>query len=235
MSARISDLPVTARLGLLGLALAGAMVSLSLGTRAQREGRAFPPPLSRPLPKGLTRQALSAALADQSRVAADLAYIECLQYIGGPRADGFYGRTLDLYGEVQWLDPGFRHAAREGISVLGWMLRRPDEALELGRRALQADPGEARYGAYMAALAYQKRLDIDGVLAALLPETRRPDAPEMLLRMVGNLYLRQGAWDQAVAYWAAVAPRLNDPVSREQALRSIAAAKAHRHNIYYQP
>ena len=148
MSTRISDLPAWARWGFLTAALAGAMVSLERGAAAQRQVRAFPPPLERPLPKGLTRQALIAALGGESRVAADLAYIECLQYIGGPWADGFYGRTLELYSEVQWLDPGFRHAVREGVGMLGWLLRRSDEALVLGQRAMADDPHEARYAAY---------------------------------------------------------------------------------------
>jgi tetratricopeptide (TPR) repeat protein len=231
MSTRISDLPGWARWGFLAAALGGAMAALSLGAAAQRQARAFPPPLQRPLPKGLTRQALIAALGGEARVSADIAYVECLQYVGGPRLDGLYGRTLQLYSEVQWLDPSFRHAVREGVSLLGWLLRRSDEALVLGRQAMADDPHEGRYAAYLAAIAYQKQQDIPGVLKVLLPEARRPDAPEMLLRLVGSLYLKQGDWDQAVDYWAAVYPRLTTPFSQGVALRSIAAAKAHHHSI----
>ena len=231
MNARISEIPVWARLGLLAAALAGALASLTLGTRAQARAQAFAPPLDRPLPKGLTRLALIGALAGQSRVVADMAYVECLQYLGGSLKDGFYGRTLELYSEVQWLDPSFRPAIREGISLLGWMLRRTDEALVLGHRAMLDDPGEPRYAGYMVAIGYQKKQDLDGVLAALMPEAQRPDAPEMLLRLVGSLLLKKGDWDGAVRYWSDIAPRLKDPLSLTMALRSIAAAKAHHHSI----
>ncbi|HTB34624.1 MAG TPA: hypothetical protein VK842_07150 [bacterium] len=231
MNARISDLPRPLLLGLLGAALLGAVASLELATDAVAAARPFPPPLERPLPAGLTRMALSAALGGESRVAADVSYINCLQYVGGAWQDGFYGRTMEHYAEVAWLDPSFKHAVVEGISVLGWMLRRPDDAMALGRRAMAADPKEARYGAYMAALAYQKHLDPDKVIEALRPELARPDAPDMLLRLVGNLYLQKRDWKTAQAYWNWAADRMKTPEDRDFALKSLDAAQKHQVSI----
>jgi hypothetical protein len=231
MNARISDLPRPLLIGLLAAALLGAVASLELSTATVGAARAYPPPLERPLPAGLTRLALSAALGGESRAAADVSYIGCLQYVGGPLQDGFYGQTLRCYSEVAWLDPGFKHAVVEGISVLGWMLRRPDDAMALGRRAMAADPAEPRYGAYMAALAYQKHLDPDKVIDALRPELARPDAPDMLLRLVGNLYLQKRDWKTAAAYWTWAADRMKTPEDRDFALRSLDAAHLHRPSI----
>lgn len=222
MSAKISETPLLPRLAVLA-GLAGlAVFSLGRGGEARRDWQPYPPPLDRPLPPGLTSFSLAAALGDGAREASDIGYIECLQYMGGANAsDGFWGQTLPLYREVQWLDPGFRHAVIEGISALGWLYRRPGEAQSLARAAMAADHKEAGYGVYVAALAYQKRLDSSGVLATLLPEVNRPDAPEMLLRVVGNLMLKQGDWKRSLDYWTWLQGRARDPETVAMAKRTL--------------
>jgi hypothetical protein len=228
MSSRISELPVFARFGLLA-ALAGlAVASLEFGGAALRVGRTFPPPLDRPLPPGLTSFSLTSALAGEARPAADVNYIDCLQYMGGPNdSDGFFRQTLPLYREVQWLDPSFKHAVLEGISALGWLFRRPDEAEVLARTALDSDHREQRYGAYIAALAYQKHLDSAGVLKVLEPEVLRPDAPDMLLRVVGNLILLRRDWPKALAYWTWVQTRAKDQETLDMAARTLPLIRRH--------
>ena len=227
MSARISDRPGWLRAAALAVLAAGAVACLQAGTAAQRAWRQFPLPLARPLPPGLTEGALLAALSDQARVGADLAYVDCLQYVGNLRNanDNHYQKTLALYREVLWLDPVFRDAVREGISLLGWVAERPAEAETLARAAMAVDPKEERYGAYLAALGYKKKLDPLGVIEALLPEVRRPDAPPMLVRMVGNLYLRQKMWPQAFRYWMWVAGSTQDLATLQAAQRSLKQAK----------
>jgi len=222
MSARISELPGWARLGLLAGLATLAVASLEFGSLARKGSRVFPPPLQRGIPPALTRFSLAAALGDEARIAADWGYIDCLQYLAGPYAnDGWWGQTLPLYREVQWLDPGFKHAIREGISALGWLYRRPEEAGQLARIAMATDPGEVRYAAYIAALAYQKHLDTQGVIKALEPELNRPDAPEMLLRMVGNLMLKQGDDRRAMGYWAWVQSRAREQDTQDMAAKTI--------------
>jgi hypothetical protein len=103
--------------------------------------------------------------------------------------------------------------------------------MAMGRRAMAADPKEVRYGAYMAALAYQKHLDPDRVILALRPELVRPDAPDMLLRLVGNLYLKKRDWRTAEAYWLWAAGRMKTDEDRDFALRCVDAAREHRASI----
>jgi hypothetical protein len=230
MSSKISEIPVLLRVGALA-ALAGlAAASLEFGGAAQGRARAFPSPLDRPLPPGLTWFSLAAALGNQARVAADVGYIDCLQYMGGPNInDGFFAKTLPLYREVQWLDPSFRHAIMEGISVLGWLYRRPMEAEVLARAALAADHRdvETHYGVYIAALAYQKHLDSAGALSVLEPEVLRPDAPDMLLRAVGNLIIQQREWPRALAYWTWMRSRAHDQDTLEMVARTLPLIRRH--------
>jgi hypothetical protein len=228
MSSRISELPVLARLAafaaLAGLAVAG----LESGGAAERGARAFPAPLDRPLPPGLTSFSLASALGGEARPASDVAYIDCLQYMGGPNdSDGFFKETLPLYREVQWLDPSFKHAILEGVSALGWLFRRPAEAEELARSSMASDPKEARYPVYIAALAYQKHLDSAGVLNVLEPEVLRPDAPEMLMRVVGNLIIQRRDWPRALAYWTWLQSRANDQETLDMAKHTLPLIRRH--------
>lgn len=220
MAARSSSI-----LRFLGLALlaAAAVHALESGRSAQRAWRAYPMPLQRELPADLTRVSLLAALGDQARVAAGWAYIDCLQYLGDRRnvQDGNFQRTQQLYREVLWLDPGFRHAGREGVSMLGWELERPREAGELIGLARKWDPLESRYPAYLAALGYKENLDPAGVVAALEAEVMRPDAPEMLLRMLGNVYLKAGDREGATTYWRWVLGRSKDPYTLKLARQTL--------------
>lgn len=212
----------------LGLLALGAAASLELGSRAQRDWRGFPPPLERELPADLTRVSLLAALGGLARVAADWAYIDCLQYLGDAvhEQDGRFRRTLSLYHEVLWLDPSFSHAGREGVSVLGWSLNRPAEAALLIDAARRWNPRDPRYPAYLAALGYQERLDPAGVVEALRAEAKRPDAPETVLRMLGNVYLKAEDWEGAHTYWRWVLGRSKDPITLRQARRALAKAAA---------
>lgn len=208
---------------------AAALASLELGTRARVGWRSYAMPLERPLPRGLSPLGLTAAVGDAGRVAADLSYIEVLQYVA-TRARGLengWADTYQRYAEVQWLDPGFKHAIIEGISLLGWLFQRPAEAQSLAQRAMTDDPGEKRYSAYLAALAYQKRLDMDKVLETLAPELAREDCPDMVLRMAGNLLLLKRDWGRAERYWAWAAGRMKTDEDRTFASRSMEAAQGH--------
>ncbi|HTB23559.1 MAG TPA: hypothetical protein VK914_12755 [bacterium] len=228
MSLKISELPLAARLGLLALLAACSVLSLDMGGAARRAWQAFPPPQDRPLPEGLSAFALAAAMGDSARAASDIGYINCLQYMGGRNAsDGFWAKTLPLYSEVQWLDPGFKHANVEGISALGWLYRRPLEAERLARASLASDHKEARYGAYIAALAYQKHLNSAGALGILETEVRRPDAPDMLLRVVGNLILQQRNWREALGYWTWVQTRAREQQTLDMATRTLTLIRRH--------
>lgn len=224
-------------MALLGALAAGAVICLERGTRSQTAWRRYGSPLGRALPQELTRTSLLAAMGSQARVAADWAYIDCLQYLGesANQDDGDFKRIYPLYAEVLWLDPGFSHAGREGVSILGWGLHRPEEAAALIELARKWDPLESRYLSYLAALGYQKKLDPAGVLEALRPELTRPDTPLMLLRQAGGLYLQAGDYDGAVTYWRWVLQRTKDPATLAAAQRGIAKAVSQRASAAAKP
>jgi tetratricopeptide (TPR) repeat protein len=193
-----------------------AAFCLESGTAARRQLQPLPAPLSRPLPPQLTRFSLMAALGDHARVAADWGYIDCLQYLGNMSniQDGRFRQTEALYREVLWLDPSFHHAVREGGSVLGYNQRRVEEAIRYLQDAIRYDPSHLRLQFYLAALAYLKADDPVDVVEVLRPELLRPDVPEMLLRIVGNIYLKEKDWDGAKRYWIWVGTRAQEPLTK---------------------
>ena len=205
-----------------------AVLSLERGTAARARLQVLAPPMDRPLPPGLTRFSLMAALGDHARVASDWAYIDCLQYLGDfvNRNDGRYGKTEALYREVLWLDPSFHHAVREGASILGFNQRRLDAAVGYLQDAIHYDPSHTRLQLYLVGLAYQKSDDPVAMIEVLRPELARPDAPEMLLRMVGNVYLKEKDWADAIKYWTWVRGRAKESRTLKMADQSLAQARA---------
>ncbi len=212
--------------GVLLAVLAG--FALEQGTAARYAWQAFPPPLSRPLPPQLTRGSLIAALGDSARVAADWAYIDCLQYLGDNfnRMDGKFRQSEALYREVLWLDPGFQHAVLEGATVLGWNQRKVEVAQAYMADAMRFNPANLRIRLYMAALAYEKAEDPAAVVDILRPEVMRPDAPEMLQRMVGNIYLKEKDWQGALTYFRWLGTRAKEKATLQAVERGIQRAKA---------
>lgn len=201
----------------------GALLSQRMAVGARRAWLKNPAPLARPLPERLTRFSLVAALAGQERIASDWAYIDALQYLGDKRNvyDANFVKTLALYDEVLWLDPRFEFAYLEGAAVLGWHLDRPEKAEALLRRALVYAPDLERAKLYLAALAYQKAQNPQGVLDSLRSELMRSDVSDMLLRMVGNLILRYGDPADARRYWAGVQQRAKEPFTQSMAAETL--------------
>ena len=58
---------------------------------------------------------------------------------------------------------------------------------------------------------------------------RRPDASAMLIRIVGNLYMKYGDWDDAKIYWIGVLQRTQDLETRQWAYRELRELSAQGH------
>ncbi|HXT00532.1 MAG TPA: hypothetical protein VN915_07640, partial [Elusimicrobiota bacterium] len=158
----------------LGVAALGAGLALAAQPVMIRDARMFPPLSSLPsTPFSLQDAALAAA--GLRAAAADLAWIELLQYSAGGLTEmtDEPGREFEyvkpLAERVVRLDPSFHRAYLYGAGMLGWFqnLRRYDDAIDLLQQGLRDDPGQPLYAEYIAALAYQKRGDTSKELAIL--------------------------------------------------------------------
>jgi tetratricopeptide (TPR) repeat protein len=216
---------------LLGLALFGcAAFCLKEGGDAQKNLGRLPSAYEQATPKDLGPIAVLAALGDCRAAAADAAYIEALQYLGDPRnqAEDYRG-TYDCYRQILWLDPYFHYAVLEGCADLVWGLHDLAKGRLLLEDAMRVDPKFARYRLYYAAMAYtQKGVDRDAMLQFLYSEVQKPDAPEMLLREVGNIYSKYGRPVDAMRYWYAVLQRAKEKQTIDLATEQLQKLLGHK-------
>ena len=195
----------------LGVAALGAGLALAAQPVMIRDARMFPPLSSLPsTPFSLQDAALAAA--GLRAAAADLAWIELLQYSAGGLTEmtDEPGREFEyvkpLAERVVRLDPSFHRAYLYGAGMLGWFqnLRRYDDAIDLLQQGLRDDPGQPLYAEYIAALAYQKRGDAAKTLEILEPLADDPRSPVIMKEILANVYKSKGDYEKALAIWDAI-------------------------------
>ena len=154
------------------------------------------------------------------RLAADLAYIQFLQYYGThPEEEvshaegesesdhhhhghsdlnggGNYPRVLELGTRLMRLDPYFNAPLVEISGALAFNLNKVDEALSLLSDAIQRDPSFYRYRIYAAAILYKNKKN-DKVLIDLLTQAIQfPDCPVLLENILANLLRQSGQFQE---------------------------------------
>jgi tetratricopeptide (TPR) repeat protein len=170
------------------------------------------------------------------RLAADLAWIQTLQYYGTPEADqseadfengwGHYPKFLALCQRVTHIDPFFTAAYYYGSAVLGWNLNRLDEATELLKEGIAKNPKEWRLEQYLAALAYQKNHDMKNLAKFLESMVQDPDCPNLLKAILANIYKKQGDYAKAIKLWLVIYDS-GDPAYHLRAQEQIQLMQAH--------
>jgi tetratricopeptide (TPR) repeat protein len=143
--------------------------------------------------------------------AADIAWIETLQYYGTREFDmpefvsinggGRYSRFLRLCQRVARIDPFFTYIYYFGGSSLGWNLNRPTEAEILIRQGIAANPHEWRLPQYLAAMAYQRNHNVVGLEHFLEILVQDPQTPLIVKGLLANIYKKQGEYDKAIQMW----------------------------------
>jgi tetratricopeptide (TPR) repeat protein len=148
------------------------------------------------------------------RLAADIAWIQTLQYYGTHEAEqteeeetsggGTYGRFLDYCRRVTRIDPFFTYVYYYGGGVLGWNLNRLDEAEAFIREGIERNPKEWRLQKYLAAMAYERNHDVAALTQFLEAFVTEPDCPNLLRSLLANIYKREGRRADAVRIWTLV-------------------------------
>lgn len=204
---------------------------------APRLVRADAPPLSALPSTPFALQDAALVSAGLRACAADLAWMQLLQYMAGgtPELVDPPDKPFAFVGpmclRVARLDPAFSRAYLFGAGVLAWFHNtgRTDEAIALLQEGLRADPTEPRFSIYIAALAFQKRGESDKMLAVLEPILGDPRSPIEMKAIVANLYKTRGDYAKALAIWDAMLDNELDrrewPRAREQSAQIRALMK----------
>jgi len=202
----------------------------SQAMNARKKADPLPMPFSQKSPENLTRFSLVGALGGARRVAADWAYIEQLQYISRPDHGDLSFERYYLWGqEILWLDPHFKHAVLENASVLGFVLGDMTRSIEYLGQAIAVIPGENRYKEMLAALVYQKEDKPNEAISVLKKEILRGEASEMLMRIVGHIYIKYEDWESAGTYWRWMCARVKEDYTLHQCQKTLALIKSKGH------
>ncbi|MFI5345957.1 MAG: tetratricopeptide repeat protein [Elusimicrobiota bacterium] len=190
----------------LGAAVLGFALAWSVQPALRRGLREFPP-LSRIPVTPYSLQDAVLASAGMRALAADLAWIQMLQYLAGDLPEMTdtkpFEHIKDLSLRVARLDPAFHRAYLFGASILAFFpeVDRPEDAIEVLREGMLQDPGQPLYPVYIAALAYKKRGDADRMIAVLEPTLADPKSPIEMKAIIANLYKSRGEYGRALALW----------------------------------
>lgn len=201
----------------LGVAALGAALALAAQPAMIRGARAFPPLSTLPsTPYGLQDAAL--ASAGLRACAADLAWVELLQYTAGglkdlpDKPDAPFAYIKPMAERVVRLDPAFHRAYLFGAGVLGWFkdTHQYDDAVDLLREGMRDDPGQPLYSEYIAALAFQKHGDTAQMIEILQSAAADPKSPIEMKAILANIYKTQGEYAKALALWEEMLDNEND-------------------------
>lgn len=218
------------------LAAAAALFALALfaGARMRRLHEPRFPPLAELKAGPFAFQDAALAVAGFRAPAADLAWIQLLQYAAGavPEYTDRPGRpyehlkTLSL--RVTRLDPSFHRAVLFASGILAWFhgIERPDEAADLLNEGMRRYPEQPLYALYLAALAYKKQGDTGRMIALLESSFDQPDTPSTMKSILANLRQSRGEYREALALWERIRDSERDRSEHARAKAKIAELKA---------
>lgn len=216
--------------------VAAAALAVAMGASAAMEARRpwLGPSLSRLEPTPFHFRDSMLAASGLRSVAADLAWVQLLQYMAGnlpefaDRPGRRHDRVLALSRRVLRLDPSFHRAGLYGASVLGWFeeVDRPEEAVELLDEAIRLAPEEPLFKLYLAAMAFKRRGDDARMVELLERSFDDPRTPSTMKTILANLYQRRGEDAKALATWERVSANPLDAAEHARARLKIAELRA---------
>ncbi len=141
--------------------------------------------------------------------AADLAWIELLQYTAGavPEFSDRPGHPYEHLGELSLritrLDPSFHRAVLFASGILAWFhgVERPDEAADLLNEGMRRSPEQPLYALYLAALAFKKQGDTNRMISLLESSFDLPDTPSTMKAILANLRQSRGEYRESLSLW----------------------------------
>lgn len=191
-------------------------------------------------------QDLGALFVGSHRLAADLAYIQFLQYYGTPEnedgeeghdghhhshddseihdftREGQYSRLEEFGTRILRLDPYFHEPILEVAGSLAFNQKRIGSSLDLLREAVNRDPHFHRYRLYAAAILYKNEGQDLKLIDSLIEAIRYPDCPPVLENVLGNLLKKYKRFGEAKMVYQHTIDTALDESSRETARRNLA-------------
>ena len=168
---------------------------------------------------------------------ADIYWTRAVQYYG--KRIGNYGAKLDLLWPLlditTTLDPHLIVAYRFGAIFLSEPMLgagRTDQAIELVKRGIAANPGEWQLNADLGFLYYWKLRDYQASAAAYLEGGKKPNAPSWLTIMGARILQKGGSIETSRIIWSEIYESNQNPAIREHALQMLRGLKAQEDEMH---
>lgn len=210
------------------------LIGLVAGTLAsQFEIRQiFPDPFPRfdQLPASIHGLQDAGMIASGFRSAAgDIAYVQFLEYLGGPRLpEEDPNRSYDLLKtfalRVVRINPYFRRAYIESAGILAWFrgINRPDEAMEILQEGIRYNPDYWPLRSYVGAIGYKQAGQFDKMTGMLESAIQDPGCPLLIKEILANAYKSHQRYADAIRIWRMVLDEPNAQQDYDHARRAIA-------------
>lgn len=159
-------------------------------------------------------------LLGMRRLAADMAWISVLQYFGDrefaettnkdtqPHSHslegGKYPALKKMVLRVMRLDPSLHYATLYGAGAFGWLLNRPQEAMELLQEGIKNNPTYWQFRLYVGALLYREKGQFSEMIVLLEEAIQFPDCPTMIKSVLANIYKERKNYQRALEIWLEV-------------------------------
>lgn len=170
------------------------------------------------------------AALGRARLAADICWLEAVQYYGKHRrTDQRYDYAETLFRTLTDLDPGFENAYVFGALVLHGDAQAPRAAYALLDKGIERNPSSWRLAFEHGFLAYLESKNSDVAVRYLSQAARLPGAPPWVGRLAAFAATKAGDRDLSLEMWRKVLESSeNDEVRRiaRTRLRELGAPEA---------
>lgn len=149
-------------------------------------------------------------------------WIKVIQYYGDAEngADG-YSKLYDYCRLASDLNPQFVSVYTFGAAALAYQLGREDEAFQLLRKGIQANPQDANLKLMYAALTYHGHSDYKKEIPFLEMQIAQGNAPTMLVNILANTYMKAGRNEDAIRLWRHILATTDSDVTKEEAAKKL--------------
>ena len=157
-----------------------------------------------------------AAALGRTRLAADLAWLEAIQYYGRHRlGDRRYPYAQTLFRTLTDLDPSFENAYVFGALILHGDAAQPDAAYELLQRGIASNPESWRLVFEVGFHRYLESKDNEEAWSYLSRAAAMPEAPDWVGRLAAFAATEAGERALALELWRRVLETAtNDEIAR---------------------
>jgi len=186
------------------------------------------PPFNQLITQRHGMQDVTIVTAGFRSLAADLGWIQLLQYVGGGFLPGEdtkrgYAELKPMALRVTRLDPYFTHAYLYSASMLAFFrnISRPQEALDVLVEGMHYNPMFWPLRATAAAIGFSQQAQFDRMARALEDAIQYPECPALVKSILANGYKAQGRKADELRIWKLILSNPHDEQYHDKARREI--------------